>query len=105
MSGKSKVLGSAVFTGQGDEGGGRARWPPGGGLSDGSSLGVSKISSSPGLSFSPRNEKVQAGSLPGFCTLLGIHLSGCSAIISQLTCATATTIASTTSKRYPFRFR
>src|SRR6266404_7214268 len=101
----SKVFGFDRLTGHGEVGGGWTWWLPGGGRSDGSSAGVSKRSSSPGLSFRPRNGKLQAGSLPGFWTLLGIHLRGWSARISQPTCATATTIASTTRKRYPFRLR
>src|ERR1700682_4757326 len=76
VSGVINVLGLEGSTGQGDVGGGRIWWPPAGGLSDGSRAGVSNKSNRPGLSLRPRKGKLQAGSLPGFWALLGIHLRG-----------------------------
>src|SRR5438552_3786894 len=66
----------------------------------GSSCGISNQDS---IGF--RNGKRQAGSLPTFCTLLGINLSGKAAKISQLTCSTVNITASTTRPRRPFIYR
>src|SRR5713226_10461541 len=52
-----------------------------------------------------RKGKRQAGSLPGFCTLLGINLSGKAAAISQLTWRTVMIAASATRARRPFILR
>src|SRR6266700_3182167 len=77
-----------------------AGWPGANGASAGSRKGVSNISR---IGF--RNGKVQEGSFPAFCTLLGINLSGKAAAISEPTCKIVTPIARTTSKRYPFKLR
>src|SRR5215472_3840072 len=66
----------------------------------GSSCGISNRDS-----IGSRNGKRQAGSLPTFCTLLGINLSGKAEKISQLTCSTVMIIASTTRPRRPFILR
>src|SRR3989440_10182254 len=56
-------------------------------------------------SIGPRKGKRHAGSLPGFCTLLGMNLSGKAAKISQLTWSTVMIMASSTRPRRPFIFR
>src|SRR5262245_16487095 len=56
-------------------------------------------------SIGPRKGKRHSGSLPGFCTLLGMNLSGKAPKISQLTCSTVMIMASATSPRRPFIFR
>src|SRR5258708_849282 len=75
-------------------------WPGANGASAGSSKGVSNISR---IGF--RNEKVQEGSFPAFCTLLGINLSGKAAVISEPTCKIVIIIARIISRRYPFKLR
>src|SRR5437588_8722440 len=75
--------------------------PPGvSGTSDGSNRGISNLSR---IGF--RNEKVQEGSFPAFCTLLGINLSGKAAAISEPTCKIVIIIARSISRRYPFKLR
>src|SRR5262245_8678288 len=66
----------------------------------GSSCGMSNQDST-----ESRTGKRQAGSLPGFCTLLGMNLSGKAAKISQLTWRTVMIMASTTRPRRPFILR
>src|SRR6266550_6971270 len=66
----------------------------------GSSCGISNQDS-----IGSRNGKEQTGSLPTFCTLLGINLSGKAAKISQLTCSTLNITTSTIRPRRPCVYR